>query len=108
MMHYIFPVSIRNHYHSCSSNAIFAMKSEKKKVSMWTGFAKHLLSIRFGLCTVAPVKRTICVSQKKSHLSLAGYPITYGMYCILYSSSRVDRTSSGSWPDTLMAYMPGT
>lgn len=30
------------------------------------------------------------------------------MYCILYSSSSVDRISSESWPDTLMAYMPGT
>ena len=33
---------------------------------------------------------------------------THGIYCILYSSSMTCLISSGSWPETLMAYIPGT
>lgn len=69
------------------------------------------LLFRFGFCAVSPASfKTKMVSHKPStkRFTKVQPGNTYGMYCILYSSSSIERISSGSWPETLMAYTPAT
>lgn len=63
------------------------------------------LSIGLGLRAISPVSssQSLILAETKRNP-----PKTYGIYCILYSSSKEDLISSGSWPETLIAYTPGT
>lgn len=63
-------------------------------------------------CTTVTSERVsvtlILILFSKGATPAAEVEDTHGIYVMRYSSSIVVRTSSGSWPDTLVAYTPRT
>lgn len=81
-----------------------ASKRRKINLSVLGYRIRALLGFYRTAISTAPASVT---SPASDGFSRASQGLTYGMYMILCSSSSVVLTSSGSWPDTLMAYMPG-